>query len=149
MGRRRADENGAAASGLAALSWPGQVPQNQSSPGAPGPSAQALLSLGRMGALGTGPGGSQLGRGSSGLWWAMVLTSFSHKVPVLRLSAALGAAVLGGMSPGCGVRAGSGEASFLLKRVAEWGQVSGDVGRRLPHRTCSPHCPGPACRRRG
>lgn len=100
MGRRRAEENGAAASGLAALSWPGRVPQNQSSPGAPGPSAQALLSLGRMGAL---------GGGSSGLWWAMVLTSFSHKVPVLRISAALGATVLGGMSPGCGVRAGSGE----------------------------------------
>lgn len=108
MGRRRADENGAAASGLAALSWPGLVPQNHSSPWAPGPSSQALLSLGRTGALGAGSGGSQLGGGSSGLLWAMVLTSFSHKVPVLRISAALGATVLGGMSPGCGVRAGSG-----------------------------------------
>lgn len=99
----------AAAAGFAVPSLPGLGPQNHSSPGAPGPSAQALLSLGRMGVLGAGPGGSPRGGGSNGLWWAMVLTSFSHKVPVLRISAALGVTVLGGMSPACGVRDSSGE----------------------------------------
>lgn len=108
MGRRRADENVAAAPGLAAPALPGLVPQNHSCPGAPGPSAQALLSLGRMGVLGAGPDGSPRGRGSSGLWWVMVLTSFSHKVPGLRISAALGVTVLVGMSSACGVRDSSG-----------------------------------------
>lgn len=102
MGRRWAEENGAAATCLAAPSWPGLVPQNHSSPGARGRALRPCEALG-------GWDGSQCGRGSSGLWWAMVLTSFSHKVPVLRISAALGATVLGGMSPGCGVRAGSRE----------------------------------------
>lgn len=135
MGRRRAEENGAAASGLAALSWPGRCLRTKASRGS--------------GAKRSGPAKPWE---DGGAWdWARWQPAWGREQrplvgdgSYLVFSQGPSAENLcspGGHSVGWDVTWLWGQgglwgsvrmASFLLKRVAEWGQVSGGMVTRPP-----------------